>query len=373
MKNKKYILLTAVMAALSLTGCGEKLTQTADSIDVELGTDLQFNAADYFDADENVLNELVVDTSKVDTQTVGTGTITVAYKNDRYTITVNVKDTTAPVIKAKEELPAATVGDSINAANYIDIDDLSDCTAYFDVNGEPTETITYSDDLGEVQIFAKDSSDNQSESVTVDLSADAYPELAVKEPDVVYHEDNEAVNTYTYTDEWYNSFLEMTGDEFLNTSKTFINAVIQNTLDTRKGDRGIDVVNAYNEYKDILAEAIVWESMKEDARADNASDTAPAVNPVQSNTSNSSSSSSKNNNSSSNNSSSSVAPSSGDNFDNQGYQSREEQDQAMRDAAADAAASSGWNVSSPDIDPNNRDSYDGDMYLGEDGKLHFTD
>lgn len=370
MKKKHYLFLASVTVALSLSGCGEKLTQTADTLDVELGTDLQFNTADYFNADENVLNELVVDTSKVNTQTAGAGTITVAYKNDRYTITVNVKDTTAPVIKIKEELPAATVGDSINAADYIDIDDLSDCTAYFDVDGKPAETITYSDDLGEVQIFAKDSSDNQSESVTVDLSADAYPELAVKEPDVIYHADVEAVTTYTYTDEWYSSFLTMTGDEFTNISKKFVNAVIQTVLEDRQGDKGIDVVNSWNEYRKLLDDAGVWESMKEDARADNASDTAPAVNPVQSNTSSSSSNNGNGSSASNSNNTSSVAPSGGDNFDNQGYQSREEQDQAMRDAAADAAASSGWNVSSPDIDPDARHD-SGASYIDDNGQIHF--
>ena len=241
---------------------------------------------------------------------------------------------------------------------------------------QPTESIETSETSEDTETSeSQEETDIQDQPDQQDQQdqQDTYPQLAVKEPDVIYHVDVEAVTTYTYTDEWYNSFLEMTGDEFNGITKSFVNAVIQTVLEDRQGDKGIDVVNSWNDYRDLLSDAGVWESMKEDARADNASDTAPAVNPVQSNTSNSSSSSSKNNNSSSNNSSSSVAPSSGDNFDNQGYQSREEQDQAMRDAAADAAASSGWNVSSPDIDPNNRDSYDGDMYLGEDGKLHFTD
>lgn len=243
-------------------------------------------------------------------------------------------------------------------------------TSTSEQSAEPTETIETSEDT--------ETSESQEETDTQDQSdqqdqQDTYPQLAVKEPDVIYHADVEAVTTYTYTDEWYNSFLEMTGDEFNGITKSFVNAVIQTVLEDRQGDKGIDVVNSWNDYRDLLADAGVWESMKEEARADNASDTAPAVNPVQSNTSTSNSSSSKNNNSSSNNSSSSVAPSGGDNFDNQGYQSEADQKQAMRDAAADAAASSGWSGGSSDSDYNNRDNYDGDMYLGEDGKLHFTD
>lgn len=227
---------------------------------------------------------------------------------------------------------------------------------------EQAETIEISEDT--------ETSESQEETVeTPDQSEqqdqqDTYPQLAVKEPDVIYHADVEAVTTYTYTDEWYNSFLEMTGDEFNNTSKSFVNAVIQTVLEDRQGDKGIDVVNSWNDYRDLLDDAGVWESMKEDARADNASDTAPAVNPVQSNTSTSSGSSSKNNNSSSNNNTSSVAPSDGDNFDNQGYLTPEEE-QAAFDAAN--KASGGMDIT---IDPDARHD-SGASYIDDNGQIHF--
>ena len=63
MKNKKYILLTTALVALSLTGCGNKITQIADTMTVELGDDLNFNVVDYFKANEKILSELAVDSS----------------------------------------------------------------------------------------------------------------------------------------------------------------------------------------------------------------------------------------------------------------------------------------------------------------------
>ena len=172
--NKKYILLTTALAALSLSGCGNKITQTADTMTVELGADLDFNAADYFNANENILNELAVDSSQVDTSEVGSGEITVTYKNDAFKITVNVEDTTAPVVTEKEELSAITDGETITASDYATADDLSDCKIYFIIEDSETEEITFTSDMTDsdtfdVEIIAVDSSDNKSDPITVSI------------------------------------------------------------------------------------------------------------------------------------------------------------------------------------------------------------
>ena len=174
MKNKKYILLTTALVALSLTGCGNKITQIADTMTVELGDDLNFNATDYFQANEKILSELAVDFSQVDTSEVGSGEITVTYKNNIFKITVNIEDTTAPIVTEKEEFSAITDGETIIASDYATADDLSDCQIYFVIEDSETEEITFTSDMTDsdtfdVGIVAVDSCDNKSDPITISI------------------------------------------------------------------------------------------------------------------------------------------------------------------------------------------------------------
>lgn len=170
MKHSRILLLATVTTTLLLSGCGAKITQTADSIDVELGEKLEFNTSDFFSSDNPTsLDELVVDTSKVNTAEPGTYEITVAYKNSRYTVSVNVQDTTAPVIALKEELPSAEAGATINAADYVDVEDKSDCKVYFLIGENEDEKMVLSEDNSIQKIVAVDSAGNRSEPLTVEI------------------------------------------------------------------------------------------------------------------------------------------------------------------------------------------------------------
>ena len=161
MKTLKIFAIFSI-AIFSLTGCGAKISQTADTLTVEAGSELNFHPMDCFtSSDAEAFNDFVIDSSKVKTDAVGTYEIKVAYKDDVYTISVDVVDTTAPVIESKSEIPTVNVGDTIKAENYVDIEDLSDCKIFFSEN-QSEELICTADNTMQ-KIVVEDASGNKSE------------------------------------------------------------------------------------------------------------------------------------------------------------------------------------------------------------------
>lgn len=130
MKYRNILLLSSITTLL-LTGCGTKVEQTADSLTLELGDTLTLSAEDFFTADKpEALDEIFFDTASVDIRKTGTYPVTAAYQKERYTINVQIQDTTAPDIVLKEELPDINMYDSINAADFVDVTDSSSYTVY---------------------------------------------------------------------------------------------------------------------------------------------------------------------------------------------------------------------------------------------------
>lgn len=78
MNHKKFLLILSI-ATLSLTGCGAKITQTADTLTVEAGSELNFHPMDCFtSSDAEAFNDFVIDSSKVNTDEIGTYEIKIA-------------------------------------------------------------------------------------------------------------------------------------------------------------------------------------------------------------------------------------------------------------------------------------------------------
>ena len=92
---RKTLLSTLIIiSALSLSGCGAKITQTNTTMTIESGDKLNFQPTDYFTSSKpDAFDEFVIDTTDVDTTTPGIYNIVVAYKKDRYSISVNVTET----------------------------------------------------------------------------------------------------------------------------------------------------------------------------------------------------------------------------------------------------------------------------------------
>ena len=94
MMRKKLLSTLIIISALSLSGCGAKITQTNTTMTIESGDKLNFQPTDYFTSSKpDAFDEFVIDTTDVDTTTPGIYNIVVAYKKDRYSISVNVTET----------------------------------------------------------------------------------------------------------------------------------------------------------------------------------------------------------------------------------------------------------------------------------------
>jgi len=97
MKKRLLVVVLAVMLTMALTGCGVK--QTNDTITHEAGQELVIDATEHFNVDEKKAAKFEFDTSAVDVNKVGTYEVAATYKNKEFTLTVNVVDTTVPMVE----------------------------------------------------------------------------------------------------------------------------------------------------------------------------------------------------------------------------------------------------------------------------------
>lgn len=118
MKKRNVLVLLAMTATLGMSACGDKeLTLTTSEISAELGSALDTSVASYV-ADADVAAEATIDFSAVDMTKVGTYNAVVSYKDQTADITVNVEDTTAPVVETAEKI-TVEAGKPLYAENVI--------------------------------------------------------------------------------------------------------------------------------------------------------------------------------------------------------------------------------------------------------------
>lgn len=156
-------MLTAIMS-LSLVGCAPK--QIKDSVTVEAGEELSLEAEDFFSSADGV----TFDTTVVDTSRVGEYEVTATYKNKEYSITVSVKDTTAPEFELVEDSIVTNDVDSLDAESLIaSVEDVSETTAELEFDEKPVEDGDYT-----ASVVVTDKYGNSSEKsigVAVDTTA----------------------------------------------------------------------------------------------------------------------------------------------------------------------------------------------------------
>ena len=177
---KRKTLLMLFISATLLTGCAStEITQIQTNTTIELGSACTFNITDYFELGSKVNEEnIILDTSSVDVNTVGNYEAIVTYKKNTYQINVSVTDTTAPAITAKTDIEPVEAGITIKASDYVEVTDLSNCTVYFVTDDGETETIDipsdYREDELKTTIIAVDAQDNRSEEITISLENQRY-------------------------------------------------------------------------------------------------------------------------------------------------------------------------------------------------------
>ncbi len=114
MKKMIFIVLFTVLFLFS--ACG-KPDQTVTELVVELGEEVPVNADAYFNITEKQLKHFSMDLSQIDISECGVYEIPCSYKNETYTIKIEIKDTIAPALKEGYSF-------EIECAKLIEISDL---------------------------------------------------------------------------------------------------------------------------------------------------------------------------------------------------------------------------------------------------------
>lgn len=173
--KKRIIIAIGLTVALSMTGCASKeITQTKTETTVELGSECTIIPTDYFELGSKVNPDTIaVDTSAVDTNTVGEYVAVVTYNDSTYEIKVSVSDTTAPEISAKTDITPVDRGTTIYPADYVEVNDLSEVAVYFVAEDGDNESLEIPSDLDNdvteinYTVVAVDAESNRSEELSV--------------------------------------------------------------------------------------------------------------------------------------------------------------------------------------------------------------
>ena len=179
--NKIFKLIICAISTLFLVACASnEITQTKTETTVELGSECTIIPTDYFELGSKVNPETIaVDTSSVDTNTVGEYVAVVTYNDNTYEIKVSVSDTIVPEIVVKPDIEGVDRGTTIHPADYVEVNDLSEVEVYFVAEDGDVSSLEIPSDLDDsvteinYTVVAVDASGNRSEEliVTVDMNS----------------------------------------------------------------------------------------------------------------------------------------------------------------------------------------------------------
>lgn len=173
--KKRIIIAIGLTVALSMTSCASKeITQTKTETTVELGSECTIIPTDYFELGSKVNPETIaVDTSSVDTNTVGEYVAVVTYNDNTYEIKVSVSDTIVPEIVVKPDIEGVDRGTTIHPADYVEVNDLSEVEVYFVAEDGDVSSLEIPSDLDDsvteinYTVVAVDAESNRSEELSV--------------------------------------------------------------------------------------------------------------------------------------------------------------------------------------------------------------
>lgn len=138
-------LLGALGCILALGGCGQT-EQTQTEATIEAGEEFVFSAADFFDVEEEEVEEFEIDLSGLDTSKVGDYELPVTYEEESFTITVHVVDTVAPEITECGETVFINDPESLDAEEVGAYEDVTACTAQIQIEEKVSDPDAQSDE-----------------------------------------------------------------------------------------------------------------------------------------------------------------------------------------------------------------------------------
>jgi len=138
-KNIVFIFMTFILSA-TLEGCGESQI-VPQNVKVELGSTISPDVLDYVSVnhktEKEIQTEASLDISKIDTMSVGKYQAIVSYKKQKIVVSVNVMDTTPPVIQVKDV--KFHEGDEVKAEDLAEAIDFSSTTMSIISEGDGSE------------------------------------------------------------------------------------------------------------------------------------------------------------------------------------------------------------------------------------------
>lgn len=180
--NKQFKLVICIMSTLFLVACASnEITQIKTETTVELGSECSITPTDYFELGSKVNPDTItVDTSAVDTNTVGEYVAVVTYNDNTYEIKVSVSDTIVPEIVVKPDIEGVDRGTTIHPADYVEVNDLSEVEVYFVAEDGDVSSLEIPSDLDDsvteinYTVVAIDASGNRSEELSVAIPIFTY-------------------------------------------------------------------------------------------------------------------------------------------------------------------------------------------------------
>ena len=204
-------LLTTLFTAATITGCGNNYTialTDTNPVKVELGTELSTDVRDYITVTDGettidngeVFEDINLDITNVDVNTVGTYTVVITYEKNQLVIPVIVEDTTAPTIEAEDV--ALAEGTEVTVAEYVKVTDAQDVEVMFILaDGTKTDKFTYDGTETEVTVVAEDAEGNVAEkAMKITLLDTVAPVIVVEDITIKVNDDINLMEGISATD-----------------------------------------------------------------------------------------------------------------------------------------------------------------------------
>lgn len=204
-------LLTTLLTAATIIGCGNNYTVAltdTNPVKVEIGTELSTDVRDYITVTDGettidngeVFEDINLDITNVDVNTVGTYTVVITYEKNQLIIPVIVEDTTAPTIEAEDV--ALAEGTEVTVAEYVKVTDAQEVETMFILpDGTKTDKFTYNGTETEVTVVAEDAEGNVAEkAMKITLLDTVAPVIVVEDVTIKVNDDINLMDGISATD-----------------------------------------------------------------------------------------------------------------------------------------------------------------------------
>ena len=146
---------TIIMLSIYLITTLDPIRPKKDVFEFQINEILPIDPNVYFNANEEVLNNIILDLSQVDTTTTGLYLVNASYKGRTYQFEVMIVDLAPPVINLITTTQTVLVGDKVDVNNLVTSSDDSNHSVYFSrIENTNTRSFINPEELGSIYEIA---------------------------------------------------------------------------------------------------------------------------------------------------------------------------------------------------------------------------